>query len=461
MSTADRARGIPKDIDAETGVLGSILLQPDAIDDVAAIINADDFFDQSNAILFAHIQSLHNQNKVPDTRLLVKSLKKAGELEEGTVLDDAGGISYLETLFERVPTAHNAIYYARSVKEAATLRGLIITCERTAAAAYEVDADAQALLTETEEGISRIAENGREQTEAHSGDILAQAIARLPMPGQQAAPIGISTGYIDLDKMLGGLAPQQLVILAGRPSMGKTALAANIAERVAVDCGETVLFMSLEMNQLELGTRLLFSRARVPHSKSRTGFLSLVERERLVATQAEVAQSKLYIDASASPTVSQIAAMARRIKRRHGLGLVVIDYLQLISPDNPKDPRQEQVAKIARSLKIMARSLNCPLLVLAQLNRQTEAASDHRPRLSHLRESGAIEQDADVVLFCHRDEYYATTDEEIAKSKGLADIIVSKHRNGPTGDVRMAWLAELMRFETLASKGTEFDAGAW
>jgi replicative DNA helicase len=265
---------------------------------------------------------------------------------------------------------------------------------------------------------------------------------------RQHAYGGLETGLMDYDDLTGGLHDSELVILAARPSMGKTALALNIAEHVAIDgAAKPVLVVSLEMSALELGDRILCSRARVNSHRLRNGQLSAEDSRRLVQTAADISRAPLFIDDSPSRNMTEIAATARRLKRQVGLALVVIDYLQLVEPDNPRDPRQEQVARISRRLKGLARELSIPVLCLAQLNRQVEATRDSRPQLSHLRESGAIEQDADVVVFVHREEFYQTNEEDRERCKGQADLMIRKQRNGPTGDVKLTWLHEFTRFE--------------
>jgi replicative DNA helicase len=257
---------------------------------------------------------------------------------------------------------------------------------------------------------------------------------------------GVETGFAAFDNLTGGLHNSELVVLAARPSMGKTALAMNIAEYVTMKLQLPVLFVSLEMSSIELADRLLCSIAEVNSQRLRNGTISKDDRKRLVEKAAVLSECPLYVDDSPSRTVSEVAAAARRIKRREGrLGLVVIDYLQLIEPDNPADPRQEQVAKMARRLKGLAREIDIPVLCLAQLNRQAEVAKENRPRLSHLRESGAIEQDADVVMFVHREEYFRSGPER-EQVAGQAEIIIAKQRNGPIGDVELVWRKEFTRF---------------
>jgi replicative DNA helicase len=269
---------------------------------------------------------------------------------------------------------------------------------------------------------------------------------------------GVDTGFTDLDAMLGGLHNGELIVLAARPSMGKTAFAMNIAEFVSIVSRVPVLFVSLEMSAIELADRLLCSYSRVNGHQLRNGTITKEDRMRLVEKAGEISSSPLFVDDSPGRTVTEIAAAARRIARREGrLGLIVIDYLQLCEPDNPKDPRQEQVARMTRRLKGLAREMQVPIVCLAQLNRQTEASKDNIPRLSHLRESGAIEQDADVVMFVHREEYYHRGEDAQAMA-GMAQIIVAKQRNGPVGDVDLIWKRDFTRFENKApERYSEFD----
>jgi replicative DNA helicase len=305
------------------------------------------------------------------------------------------------------------------------------------------------MLARAEERVFRILDTKGETQLRTVREVLHDSLARIDARMQhQHAYGGLETGLMDFDDLTGGLHDSELVILAARPSMGKTALALNIAEHIAIDgSARPVLVVSLEMSSLELGDRLLCSRARVNSHKLRNGQISAEDSRRLVQTAADVSRAPLFIDDSPSRNMTEIAATARRLKRQEKLGLIVIDYLQLIEPDNPRDPRQEQVARISRRLKGLARELNVPVLCLAQLNRQVEATRDNRPQLSHLRESGAIEQDADVVIFVHREEFYQTNEEDRQRVKGQADLMVRKQRNGPTGDVKLTWLHEFTRFE--------------
>ncbi|HWA98311.1 MAG TPA: replicative DNA helicase [Pirellulales bacterium] len=442
----------PQNLDAERGVLGSMLLEPTVCDEVALILTHHDFYLPAHQTLYSQMLAMHNESACVDATLLVERLKKHGEF------DIIGGLPFLTEVLEAVPTAANAVYYAEIVRSKATLRSLIRASTDILRDAYDQSLDARELLSSAEQKIFGILEDKGTGDLVAMQDVLHEALERIDARLMKGGGIGgMSTGFTDLDAMTGGLHPSELVILAARPSMGKTALASNIADHVAINQGQTTLFVSLEMSRLELAERMLCSHGRINGHKLRNGFIQPVDRKRLVETAGKMSQSPLFIDDTPSRTMTEIAATARRLKRREKLALIVIDYLQLIEPDNAKDPRQEQVARIARRLKGMARELKVPVLCLAQLNRQAEVSRDNRPRLSHLRESGAIEQDADVVMFVHRDEYYCTNDEERQRVAGQADIILAKQRNGPVGEVKVAWAADYTRFENLARTDYDFS----
>lgn len=446
----------PHNLEAEQGVLGSLLLDPQICDEVVLIVRADDFYSDANQKIFRRILELHEQGKRIDALLLVERLKQAGEL------DDIGGLAYLYEITQ-VPTAANALHYARIVADKATLRSLIHASTEILREAYDPVDEPRQLLGRAEEKIFAIHDQKGSGELMLMQDVLVEAFDHIDKRLEHGRATGVPSHFVDLDELTGGLHESELVILAARPSMGKTAFATNIAENVALQEKKGVLFVSLEMARLELAQRMLCSHGRIDSRKFRSGFISAAERGQLVEASAELSQAPIYIDDTPSRNITEIAATGRRLKRRFGLSLIVIDYLQLIEPDSPKDPRQEQVAKIARRLKALARELKVPVLCLAQLNRQAEAAKENRPRLSHLRESGAIEQDADVVMFVHREEYYATRDElEPGGGKehlrGMAEIIIAKQRNGPIGDVKLLWEDKFTRFSNLAAaKFEEFN----
>ncbi|MBM4004766.1 MAG: replicative DNA helicase [Planctomycetes bacterium] len=446
-------RQLPYDRDAEQAVLGSILLMPDVIDEVALTLRADDFFDDAHRKLFGHMVDMHDANVRIDITLLADRLRTTGDL------DLIGGAAYLARLFNAVPNSAHSLFYARIVREKSTFRSLIEASTEILRDAYGQAQEAKHLLGQAEQRIFGILDSRGSSSIQSIRDVLHDAMDRMDarMKGEHTSG-GVDTGFADMDGLMGGLHNSELIILAARPSMGKTAFAMNIAEYVATELRSPTLFVSLEMAASELADRLLCSNARVNSHRLRNGTLSAEDRKKLLQSAGKMSEAPLFVDDAPGRTVTEIAAAARRIRRReNGLGLIVIDYLQLIEPDNPRDPRQEQVARIARRLKGLARELRVPVLCLAQLNRQAEDSKDHVPRLSHLRESGAIEQDADVVMFVHREEYYRRGDDrdEVA---GLAEIHIAKQRNGPVGQVDLVWHKEFTRFDNkTVSRNSDFD----
>lgn len=450
----------PCNLDAERGVLGSILLLPETCDEIALMLDPADFHDDAHQQIFSQMVEMNDAGERIDSTLLVNHLKIAGHYER------IGGAAYLAVLTRSVPHAAHAKYYANIVREKAKLRNLIHASTEILQEAYDQSLDSQELLGRAESKIFSILE-GKGLTDVPAlSEILGEAMERIDARMQKDHTLGgVDTGFPDLDNLLGGFHKEELLILASRPSMGKTALALNIASNVSMQHKVATLFVSLEMSGIELVDRLLCSVAKVDSKRMRNGTLSKEDRHKLVQQAGSISQAPLFIDDSPSRTMTEIAATARRLKRKNDLGLLVIDYLQLVEPDNLRDPRQEQIAKIARRLKGLARELKLPVLCLAQLNRQVEMAKDNRPRLSHLRESGSIEQDADVVMFVHRDEAYRSPaelenmpEDEKSQIVGQADIIVAKQRNGPTGDIKLIWLKEFTRFESSSQQPyDEFD----
>lgn len=444
---ADRAPGgptferqLPQSMEAEKSVLGSILLLPQVYDDVALILRAEDFYSDANRRIYEHLLAMHNAGESIDPMLLVERLRRAEQYEA------IGGAAYLAEIAQAVPTAAHAEYYARIVAEKAVLRSLIHAGTDIVHDAYDPTLETRTALSRAEEKVFGILEARGSGELSSISQVLLQAMDRIDARLEQNAQAGLETGFVDFDKMTGGLQDSELIILAARPSMGKTALAMNIAEHAAVQLRRPVMFVSLEMSAIELADRLLCSVAEVNSHRLRNGTISNEDRKKIIKTAGEISEAPLFIDDSPSRTMTEISANARRLKRREDLALIVIDYLQLIEPDNARDPRQEQVAKVARRLKGLARELKVPVLCLAQLNRQVEASRDNKPQLSHLRESGAIEQDADVVMFVHREEYYQTKEEDREQFRGQAELLVRKQRNGPTGDVKLSWLSDFTRF---------------
>ena len=437
-------RDRPANVDAERAVLGSILLKPDVCDDVALLVRAEDFSDESHQLLYRHLLDLHDSGKRIDATIVVERLKTQGDFER------IGGAAALADVVQAVPHAAHATHYAAIVRDKALLRSLIDAGTDILRDAYDASDEPRQLLARAEEKIFSILERRSSAEAKPIQSVLEEVMVRMDARMKHEHTIGgVETGFTDLDQLCGGLHNSELVILAARPSMGKTAFAMNIAEHAAINLKQPVLFVSLEMAALELADRLLCSAAQVNGHRLRNGTISQEDRRRLVQKSSEIGSAPLFIDDTPSRTLTEIAAVARRLKRKQGLSMIVIDYLQLIEPDNPRDPRQEQVARIARRLKGMSRELDIPVLCLAQLNRQAEVSRDNRPRLNHLRESGAIEQDADVVMFVHREEYYQTNDEDRERVRGQAEIIIAKQRNGPIGDVKLLWQHDFTRFVNL------------
>lgn len=448
----------PRSLEAEKAVLGSIFLLPHVCDDVALIIRPDDFYDEANRCIFEHFLELQNLSRQIDMALLVERLRTSGDYEK------IGGAAYLAEVARSVPTAANAVYYAQIVRDKSLLRGLISSSTEILRDAYEDSSDPREQLNRAEQKIFSILSDGQTSTVVTAHDLIHEAMLRIEQREKGEHKVaGVDTGFPAVDELTGGLHDGELIIIAARPSMGKTAFALNLAEYASTALKVPTLVCSLEMSAIELADRLLCSSARVDSHRLRNGRATVDERKKLIEAAAVLTQSPLFLDDSPSRSVLEINAVARRLKRTNKLGLIVIDYLQLVEPDNPKDNRQEQVARIARRLKGMARELEVPVVCLAQLNRQAEQTGDHLPRLSHLRESGAIEQDADVVMFVHREEYYLTPEEREKEKQdgnprgllGGAQIILAKQRNGPTGDVKLFWKHEFTRFETITQKPYE------
>jgi len=444
----------PYDLDAERAVLGALLREPELCDDVVMVLrDPDDFYHDAHSRIYSHMKKMRSENRAIDLLLLVKNLTVAEELEL------VGGQAYLAELMMSVPVSVHAIHYAKIVREKATLRKLIHVGSDIVREAYTHGVEAKDLLNR---GASEMNQLCEAQTTNQVTDMAALMMEASDYIDRKTKGLveGIRTGFADLDSVVDAFHPNELIILAARPGMGKTALALNITENIAIKDKQTVLFVSLEMARLELALRLICSRAELNSYKIRRNLLSRDDQHRFTEVCAELEKVPLHIDDTPGRTVAEIAAVARRLKRKQDLQLLVIDYIGLITPENPGEPRQEQVAKIARQLKLLARELKIPILCLAQLNRQaaTEGREkDEWPRLSQLRDSGAIEQDADVVMFIHRRDMGMTSEEMDVKEqktgkdiRGMADLIVAKQRNGPTGNIELVFRKELTRFLTVA-----------
>jgi replicative DNA helicase len=402
-------------------------------------------------MIYELIQELGDKTKPIDFVSLKQGLKDRNQLEE------IGGPEYLNELYTFVPTAANAGYYIEIVREKYVLRRLILTCNRLATQCYDQQEEIEPLLDEAEREIFAITGDHVKTEIVETKELVMQAIEQIETLYENRGSVtGLPTGFIELDRMTSGLHPAEMVVIAARPSMGKTALAMNIAEYVAIDIQKPVGVFSLEMSSQQLVQRLLCSRARVNLQRVRNGFLSERDFPNLMAAAAKLAAAKLFIDDTPGLTISELRAKSRRLKSAHDLQLIVIDYLQLLrSPTRrAQDNRQLEIAEISGGIKALAKELDLPIIVIAQLNRQpdTRAKEGGRPRLSDLRESGSIEQDADVVGLLVRPEYYETDDEGRQEKAGEAELIIAKQRNGPTGDVPLTFLKEYTRFENRAKE---------
>lgn len=434
----DRMRVPPQNLDAERGVLGSILLLNEAIDEVGETLRPDHFYSDANQKIFAAIQALYEEGiRGIDAITLAEELIRRNQFEE------IGGASYLAEILEAVPHAAHVRYYANIVREKWMLRTLIFTCTEILGDSYAHSEDVEELLQSAEKRIFGILEEQSGGGKIAIGDILMETFNRLDERMQKSGDVtGVTTGFTDLDRQTTGFQPTELIILAARPSMGKTAFVCNVAEAIARKSGKGVLLFSLEQSNLELAERFLAITARINGHDLRAGNLSDQQRDLLYQASDELSRLPLYIDDKPGRTMAQVAALARRLHRKTPLGVIIIDYLQLIEPDEKGAPREQQIAQISRRLKFLAKELKVPVIALAQLNRGVELREDKRPRLADLRESGAIEQDADMVMFLHRPDAYDPEDRP-----GEAEIIVAKHRSGPTGIIKLTWRREYMRFE--------------
>jgi replicative DNA helicase len=429
----------PYSREAECSVLGSMLRDNDVIDDVVQILRESHFYTDAHQKIYGGILTLHDKRHPVDLVTLAEWLK------EQKLIDDIGGYSYLTELWDASPAAGNAEYYARIVRDKGLVRQLIHTTNDILRDSFDQAMPADELLGQAERKVFEIAQMGVVGQHKTLHDAIQEAFERLDARTSHGRPIsGISTGYLDLDEKTAGLQNSELIIVAARPSVGKTSFALNVVRHLVVEHQVPTLFVSLEQSRIELAERLLCCHARVDSHKVRKGHLSSDDIHQLTQAGEELSRAPLYIDDTPSQGLLRIAANARRLMRR-GLKAVFIDYLQLIEPDNRRDSRQEQVAAISRRLKHLARELQIPVVALAQVNRSSEDRQDHRPRLADLRESGSIEQDADTVMMLHRPELH-----EPGQHEGVIEVIVAKQRNGPTGEITLTFLKQFMRFENFA-----------
>jgi replicative DNA helicase len=441
----------PQSVEAEMAVLGSMLLDRDATCIAIETLDAASFYKDAHKKIYSAIIKLFDDNKAVDLVTVVEELKKTN------ALDDVGGPAYLANIASSVPTSANISHYAKIVKEKHILRNLINAATQIVSECYGTSQDADGLVDKAEKIIFDIASK---KVDSRSSiplrDVIRNSIETIDNLYQRKENItGLATGYRDIDMKTAGLQRSDLIVVAGRPSMGKSALATCIVEHVGVVEKKPVAFFSLEMSKEQLVQRMLCSHARVDAHKVRTGFLSQADWPRLVTAAGKLSEAPIFIDDSPGITVMELRAKARRLKAKHDIQMVVLDYLQLMQGSSSKsDNRQQEISDISRSLKALARELDVPVIAISQLSRAVEQRSDHRPQLSDLRESGAIEQDADLVVLLLREEYYNPTEE----NKGIAEVIIAKQRNGPVGSLNLTFVGEYMRFENLVSRQEDFSA---
>jgi replicative DNA helicase len=438
-------RTLPHNLDAEKSVLGAILIHNEAFNAAAEVIDAGDFFRDAHRRIFDRMVALSERGDAIDFVTLKEELLRRGDL------DEVGGPAYIASLADGVPRSANVEYYARIVKEKSTLRSLIHSANKILADAYEAEDEPDLLLDSAERAIFAIAEDRIRAGFVPLRDLVQTSFTTIEKLQQHKGLVtGVPTGFVDLDEMTSGLQPSDLVLVAARPSMGKTSFVLNIAQHVGTSTDMTVGFFSLEMSKEQLFMRMLTSEARIDAHRFRTGYLNEKDYGRLSHALGTLAEARVFIDDTASIGVLEMRAKARRLKAEHGLHLLIIDYIQLMQGRGRFESRQVELASISRSLKGLAKELQVPVIALSQLSRAPETRSDHRPQLSDLRESGALEQDADVVMFIYREDLYADKNQPPTEQEGVAELIVGKQRNGPTGVVKLAFIREFTRFENLA-----------
>jgi replicative DNA helicase len=446
IGVAAAERTLPHNLEAERSVLGAILVHNDAFNLAAQVITPDDFYRDAHRRIFEKMIALNERSDAIDFVTLKEELSRSGEV------DEVGGPAYIASLADGVPRATNVEYYARIVKEKAMLRSLIYAANKIVSNAYEADQDPDVILDEAESAIFAVADDRLKAGFVPMRDLVKESFPKIEQLFEQKRLVtGVPTGFVDLDEMTRGLQGGDLIIIAARPSMGKTSLVLNISQYVASQPDLTVGFFSLEMSKEALFIRLLTSEAQIDSHRLMSGAIGQRDYGRISHALETLSAMRLYIDDTASIGVLEMRAKTRRLQAEHGLNLVVVDYIQLMTGRGRFENRTLELASISRSLKGLAKELSVPIIVLSQLSRAPESRSDHRPQLSDLRESGALEQDADVVGLIYRDDVYNKDPNN--PDAGTAELIIAKQRNGPTGIVRLAFLREQTRFANLAQGG--------
>lgn len=431
----------PHNEEAERSVLGACMLSKDALMDVMEEVRAEDFYNESHREIFNSILRLYRENSAVDMLTVCEDLKKQ------KALDMVGGRTYIGTLTSEVPAAANAGDYAKIVSEKAMMRQLIYASEEIASKGYEDKQDAGELINDAEANIFRIAQKRQKNDYAKIQDVLMKNLKLIDEAERNKGNvIGLPTGFKMLDDKTSGLQKSDLIIIAARPGMGKTAFALNVAAQSAVKAKASVMIFSLEMSQEQLGQRLIAMQARVESEKLKKGNLERKDWDRINVALDELNETKIVIDDTPGISVMEMRNKCRRLKAEQGLDLIVIDYLQLMTFDGRADSRQQEISILSRHLKLLAREMDCPVIVLSQLSRAPEQRQDKRPMLSDLRDSGSIEQDADIVIFLYRDDYY----NENTEKPGVCEVHLAKHRSGPTDRIELTWVARYTKFSDKA-----------
>jgi replicative DNA helicase len=428
---------IPSSLEAERSAIGAAILSKDALADIVEIVNENDFYDKTNKIIFETMRRMFRESKPVDNVTLEEELQKEGKLAS------VGGRAHIAELTNNVPSIVNAAEYAKIVAEKSSLRELIMSADTIKKDCFESKRSASSILNEAEKKIFAISQKRQDRDYTRLSEIIKTNIDEIDAAIENKGQVmGITTGFTDLDKMTSGLQKSDLIIVAARPAMGKTAFALNIASNAALRGGAHVLIFSLEMSKEQISKRILSMESKVEMENINKGRIDSEDWDRIMYASDQIYDADINVDDTAALSIFEIKNKCRRMKTEEGLDLVVIDYLQLMHAEGRSESRQQEVSSLSRDLKLMAKELNCPVIVLSQLSRAPEQRPNHRPMLADLRESGSIEQDADIVIFLYRDDYY----NEDSDTPGVCEVNLAKHRNGPTGVVELTWVARYTKF---------------
>lgn len=449
----------PSAPEVEMSVLGAMLIENDAVPKAIEVLKPESFYEKKNRVIFEAMSSLYEADEPIDTVSIYEELKKSGKV------DEAGGAAYLGKLTQEISSAANVDYHARIVLEKWILRQLITASMDIARNAYEGTEDVFDLLDAAESKIFQISEEGIKESFKSMDKAVKEALELIEaIHSKNISSFSVPSGFFELDEILGGFQKSDLIIIAARPSMGKTAFAMSAARNSAIEHNTPIGIFSLEMSTIQLATRLISAEARINAHNVRTGKFRAEEGAKISRTVHKLSKAPIYIDDTPGISILELRAKARRLKNEKNCGLIIVDYLQLVNPSNSMESREREISSISRSLKALAKELNLPVIALSQLNRAVESRTDKRPMLSDLRESGSIEQDADVVLFLYRPEMYqiqtfSSGDMQGESTEGIAEVIVGKQRNGPTGEVKLKFIKDYARFENLERFRQQLPAG--